>query len=68
MGDGGGSTGLHRCLRASLGLGWESFASTAGALGESGTLKEMAIEFMLIGCLQTLKMKLKNQPFQNSRH
>lgn len=50
------------------GLGWDSLASTAGALGESVILNEVVIEFVLIGCLQTLKMKLKNQLFQNSRH
>ena len=53
--------------QAVAGLGWESLASTAGALGESVILNEVVIEFVLIGCLQTLKMKLKNQLFQNSR-
>ena len=35
--------------QALAGLGWESLASTAGALGESVTLNEVVVEFMLTG-------------------
>ena len=54
--------------QALAGLGWESLASTAGALGKSVNLNEVVVDFMLTGFLQTLKIKLKNQLFQNSRH
>lgn len=45
---------------------WRFLTFTSSTLNESVTLNEMVIEFMLIGCLQTLKVKLKNQLFPNS--